>query len=81
MLIFVVLQYRLWFADDGLLKVLHLKSMINTAQEKKHEIVRYNDYLTKEINVLKKGGAAIENKARSELGMIKKGEVFYQIVR
>ena len=81
MVVCFILQYRLWFADAGLLQVMHLKQMIKKTHAEKDEIIKYNDYLTKEISALKKGGAAIENKARSELGMVKKGEIFYQIVK
>lgn len=77
----LILQYRLWFADDGLLQVIHLRQMINKTQTEKDKIIKYNDSLTKEIGALKKGGAAIENKARNELGMVKKSEIFYQVVR
>jgi len=55
--------------------------MISSLQAKNDEIVRRNVYLTNEITALKKGGAAIENRARNDLGMVKKGEIFYQVVR
>jgi Septum formation initiator len=77
----IVLQYRLWFADDGLLKAFHLKRIVGDLQAKNASIAKQNVYLAGEINVLKKGGTAIENRARSDLGMVKKGEVFYQVVK
>jgi cell division protein FtsB len=77
----VVLQYRLWFADDGILKVFRLKHTISELQAKNDDIAKHNVYLANEISTLKKGGAAIENRARSDLGMVKKGEVFYQVVK
>lgn len=80
-LILAVLQYRFWFADDGLLKVLHLKHAISEVQAKNDVVAKHNDYLATEIKALKKGGAEIENRARSDLGMIKKGEIFYQVVK
>lgn len=80
-IVLAVLQYRLWFADDGLLKAFHSKRMISRLQMKNDEIAKHNVYLANEITALKKGGAAIENRARSDLGMVKKGEIFYQVVR
>ncbi|CAL7963279.1 Cell division protein FtsB [Gammaproteobacteria bacterium] len=79
--VLAVLQYRLWFADDGLLNVFHSKHAISNLRAKNDEIARHNVSLTNEITALKKGGAAIENRARSDLGMVKKGEIFYQVVR
>ncbi|EKE01813.1 MAG: Septum formation initiator [uncultured bacterium] len=81
LLIFAGLQYRLWFADDGLLKVINSKRTISELQAKNDEITKHNTYLASEITALKKGGAAIENRARGDLGMVKKGEIFYQVVR
>ena len=80
-IVFAILQYRLWFADDGLLRVFRLKHTISSLQAKNDDITKRNVHLGKEIAALKKGGAAIENRARSDLGMVKKGEVFYQVVR
>lgn len=80
-IILAILQYRFWFADDGLLKVFHLKHVIGETQAKNDNLAKHNIYLASEITVLKKGGAAIENRARNELGMVKKGEIFYQVVR
>lgn len=78
--IIVVLQYRLLFASDGLVHAFRLQSMIDEQQAKNDGIVKRNDSLAREIESLKKGGVAIENRARTDLGMVKKGEVFYQVV-
>ncbi|MEI8054531.1 MAG: septum formation initiator family protein [bacterium] len=80
-IVLVILQYRLWFADDGLLKVFHSKHTINALRTNNDEITKHNVFLANEITALKKGGAAIENRARNDLGMVKKGEIFYQVVR
>lgn len=77
----VFLQYRLWFGNDGLSNVFRLRRALNDLQVENEELVKHNSYLTNEIISLKKGGAAIENRARSDLGMIKNGEVFYQVVK
>jgi cell division protein FtsB len=79
--ILAALQYRLWFADDGLLEIFRLKHEISDLRAKNQEINKYNEHLINEIATLKKGGVVIENKARHDLGMIKEGEVFYQVIR
>jgi cell division protein FtsB len=80
-IILIFLQYRLWFGNDGLSKVFRLRRALNDLQVENEELVKHNNYLINEIIALKKGGAAIENRARSDLGMIKNGEVFYQVVK
>ena len=78
---FVLLQYLLWFADNGIMQVFHLKREIEQKQEKNTDIKKHNAVLQDEIDSLKKGGEAIEGRARNDLGMIKDGEVFYQLVK
>lgn len=81
LVVLTVLQYRFWFANDGLLRVFRLKREISSLQKKNDAITKHNEDLVNEIIILKKGGDAIENRARNDLGMVKKGEVFYQIIR
>lgn len=79
--IFLALQFQLWFADDGFFHGFHLRKKIAEQQKKNGLIEESNNYIIKEIDSLKEGGAAIENKARNDLGMVRKGEVFYQVVK
>jgi cell division protein FtsB len=75
-----VLQYDLWIGEGSLSAAWRLE---NTIEEQKQENARLklrNDTLTAEVNDLKSGLAAIEERARSELGMIKQGETFVQII-
>ena len=81
LILFAGLQYRLWFSNDGLLKTWHLKHEINNLQIKNETAIKHNLNLASETGALKKGENAIENRARSDLGMVKKGEVFYQVVK
>ena len=80
-IVIAALQYRLWFADDGIIHAFHLQSDIHDQQAKNEDITKHNASLIEEIKSLKKGGGAIENRARNDLGMVKKGEVFYQVVK
>lgn len=79
-IIFAILQYRLWVTDHGMLGAFGLKREIGEQQIKNQELVKGNKVLADEIAVLRDSKAAIENRARNDLGMIKKGETFYQIM-
>lgn len=80
LIIFIVLQYRLWVGEGSLAEVNLLTKQIHQQQAELAGLKARNLALRAEIDDLKKGRDAIEARARKELGMIKKGEVFYQIV-
>ncbi len=77
----VLLQYRLWFAEGGLIQIFRLKGDIREQKAKNDDILEQNASLVEDIDSLKKGGDVIEDRARSDLGMVKRGEVFYQVVK
>lgn len=83
-LIFVVLiallQYPLWLGKGSWLRVWDLSHQISKQQEKNNALKARNDTLDAEVRDLKSGRAAIEERARSELGMVKQDEVFYQVL-
>lgn len=83
-LIFVILiallQYPLWLGKGSWLRVWDLNRQVTAQQEKNATLKARNDTLDAEVRDLKSGKAAIEERARSELGMIKQDEVFYQVV-
>ena len=75
-----VLQYTLWFSSGGLADVAELEKA-NAAQIFANaKLEERNQSLTAEVDDLKQGLEAVEERARSEMGMVKQGEVFYQIV-
>lgn len=79
-LLLLVLQYDLWLSDGSLATIWRLQQEI-IAQENENKIIsERNEALVAEVKDLKKGGAAIEERARNELGMIKKGETYIQVV-
>ena len=84
-LIFVVLiallQYPLWLGKGSWLRVWNLNTQIAAQQEKNDALKMRNEALNAEVRDLKSGRAAIEERARSELGMIKQDEVFYQVLQ
>ena len=76
----VALQYRLWFGRSNLPEVKHLEEIKYEQIEENQRLSERNQALAAEVLDLKQGMEAIEEKARSEMGMIKNSETFYQIV-
>jgi len=83
-LIFVILiallQYPLWLGKGSWLRVWELNRQVHEQQEKNIALKARNAMLDAEVSDLKSGKAAIEERARSELGMIKQDEVFFQVI-
>jgi cell division protein FtsB len=77
----ILLQGRLWFSDKGLREVSGLKSSVETQRAANLEQAERNRQLSAEVANLKTGLAALEERARSELGMVSASETFYQVVR
>lgn len=76
----LLLQYQLWFGQGGLITIVHLKQQISLQQKENQELKERNTNLMADIDDLKKGNEAAEERARHDLGMIKKGETFYHTV-
>jgi len=74
------LQYPLWLGKGSWLRVWDLSRQIETQKEANAALKVRNDTLDAEVRDLKQGYAAIEERARSELGMVKQDEVFYQVM-
>jgi cell division protein FtsB len=74
------LQVKLWFGQGGRPEVKHLRERVAAQRSDNAELRKRNEALAAEVEDLKSGTEAIEERARSELGMIKPGEVFYQVV-
>ena len=76
----VLIQYPLWFGKGGWRRVWELDQQVTAAQKKNEEARARNAKLESEVRDLKDGTEAIEERARYEMGMIKQGEIFVQIV-
>ncbi len=74
------LQYRLWFGNGGQREVESLQQQVQRQRRDNSGLQQRNDALAAEVEDLKSGEAAIEERARNELGMIKPGETFYRVV-
>ncbi|MBW6476524.1 MAG: cell division protein FtsB [Chromatiales bacterium] len=81
-LLFLLLisQYTLWFGNGGLLRVWQISAMVADQQAENARLLERNQALEAEVMDLKEGIAAIEERARSDLGMIKRGETFFQVI-
>jgi len=76
----VLLQYRLWLGEGGMREVARLRAEITAQREENGQLRERNRTLAAEVQDLKKGTTAIEERARTDLGMVGKGETFYQVV-
>lgn len=74
------LQLKFWWGDGGLREARALESRVEEQRRENARLQQRNDALSAEVEDLKSGEAAVEDRARSELGMVKPGEVFYRVV-
>lgn len=74
------LQYRLWFGGGGEREVAQLQAQVARQRHDNAGLQQRNDALAAEVEDLKSGEAAVEERARNELGMIKPGETFYRVI-
>lgn len=77
--ILIALQYMLWFGQSGHFTQERLQGQLEK-QERQVEVIRErNQILAAEVVALKSDQGTLEARAREDLGMVKKGEVFYLI--
>ena len=80
-IVFILLQIDIWLKEDGKKRTEELNQMISTQQQENKEMMIRNSELEEEIKDLKDGTEALEEKARTEMGMIKEGEELYLIAK
>jgi len=80
LLLLLALQYRLWAGDGSLAEVRALRDEINVQKAELAQLRARNQILEAEVIDLHEGLDALEERARSELGMIKRGELFLQVI-
>ena len=74
------LQYKLWLGNGGHREVSALRAQVGGQQAENLRLQQRNEALAAEVEDLKSGEAALEERARSELGMVKPGETFYRVI-
>ena len=77
---FVLLQYRLWVSDEGMREVWHLRQAVENQVAENKVLAERNQQMKAEVNDLKHGFTALEERARNDLGMIEANETFFQVV-
>ncbi|HUP30451.1 MAG TPA: cell division protein FtsB [Usitatibacter sp.] len=77
----LAIQYPLWIGKGSWLRVRELDRQLVAQREANAKLKARNDALDAEVRDLKQGFEALEERARMELGMIKRDEVFFQVVR
>jgi cell division protein FtsB len=78
-LAFLLLQYRLWFSADGVGEAMRLRQAVAAQRADNDQRSARNRQLAAEVRDLKQGNSAIEERARTDLGMVSANETFYQM--
>ena len=74
-----LLQYPMWLGKGSWLRVWEVDQQLNAQRDTNRKLALRNEALDAEVRDLKQGLDAIEERARSELGMIKRDEIFFQL--
>ena len=78
-LLIVALQYPMWLGKGGWLQLRELNAQVAAQRQVNAELKTRNEALDAEVRDLKQGIEAVEERARSDLGMIRQDEVFFQL--
>ncbi len=78
--VLAVLQARLWFSDGGYREVWRLRAQASTQEAENQSLLDRNTALEAEVVDLRHGLAAAEERARTDLGMIRVQETFFQVI-
>jgi len=78
-LLILALQYPMWLGKGGWLQVRELNAQVAAQRRTNTELKARNQALDAEVRDLKQGYEAIEERARSDLGMIRQDEIFFQL--
>jgi cell division protein FtsB len=76
----LMLQYRIWLSPDGAREVLQLTDAVAVQAKENKRLVERNRQLAAEVRNLKQDFQALEERARTELGLISANETYYQVV-
>ena len=80
LVLLIALQVHLWTGQGGLRDVWRIEQRVAEQKAANAQLKKRNETLSAEVEDLKHGDEAIEERARSELGLLKPGETFYQVV-
>ncbi|MDR2215475.1 MAG: cell division protein FtsB [Nevskiaceae bacterium] len=77
--VFLAIQYRLWVSPDGVSEVVRLREAVAAQSDENARLKQRNEQLGAEVRDLKQGFTALEERARSDLGLISRNETYYQV--
>ena len=77
---FLWLQYILWFSSSGFFSMWRLHQKLTQMMLNNQQLHRNNELLHNDVQDLQRGSLAVEDHARRDLGMVKSGETFYQVI-
>jgi cell division protein FtsB len=80
LLILILLQLKMWFGEGGFSDARRLEQRVEEQAKENEALAQRNRVLQAEVEDLRQGLGAVEERARSELGLIKESEEFYQVV-
>jgi len=79
-MLIALLQYRLWYGNGGIEEVKSYQQELNELNIEVEEKSARNKALYAEVEDLRNGRETLEERAREELGMIREGETFFQVL-
>jgi len=79
-LLLIGLQYRLWVGENSLAHIVRLQQNISVQERDNQRLKDRNQVLAHEVAALKTGLDAVEERARTDLGMIKENETFFMVI-
>ncbi len=80
LIVLILLQVKVWFGEGGYRNVQRLEQRVEQQAKENETLAQRNRELQAEVEDLRQGFGAVEERARSELGLIKENEEFYQVV-
>lgn len=80
LIMLIALQVKLWIGDGGMRNIHSLRQSVSEQKAQNGELEKRNQALAADVADLKRGKKAVEARARNNLGLIKPGEVFYQVI-
>jgi len=80
LLMLILLQLKMWFGEGGFSDVRRLEQRVEEQVKENETLAQRNRELQAEVEDLRQGLGAVEERARSELGLIRENEEFYQVV-